>query len=127
MFLTLILQQAATNVPPITIEIILVCVITVGVFISFTSEMVPADVTALITIFTLMVLEPWTQISPTEGVSGFSNEATLTVLAMFILSAGMSQTGAIQKLDSKTYHIERSIDIVPSFVVEEVPVPYATD
>lgn len=100
MSFTLILQQGTTNVPPITLEIILVFVITVGVFISFATEIVPVDVTAIITMFTLMVLEPWTQISPTEGVSGFSNEATLTVLAMFILSAGMSQTGAIQKLGS---------------------------
>ncbi len=50
---------------------------------------------------TLMVLEPWTGISTTEGIAGFANEATITVLAMLILSAGVSQTGVVQLLGSR--------------------------
>ncbi|MFW5938555.1 MAG: SLC13 family permease, partial [Halanaeroarchaeum sp.] len=41
---------------------------------------------------------PWTGGTPTDGVSGFSNPATVTVLAMFILSEGIRQTGAVQIL-----------------------------
>jgi len=35
-------------------------------------------------------------VSPEEGISGFSSSATITVMAMFILSAGIARTGAIQ-------------------------------
>jgi di/tricarboxylate transporter len=34
-------------------------------------------------------------VTPREGISGFSNEAMITVAAMFILSAGLLRTGAI--------------------------------
>ncbi|MGB3559863.1 MAG: SLC13 family permease, partial [Geitlerinemataceae cyanobacterium] len=35
-------------------------------------------------------------VSPDEGIAGFGNSATITVMAMFILSAGITKTGAIQ-------------------------------
>ncbi len=34
-------------------------------------------------------------LSPREGISGFANEATITVAAMFVLSAGLVRTGAL--------------------------------
>ena len=34
-------------------------------------------------------------ISPAEGLSGFSNPATVTVAAMFVFNAGLSKTGAV--------------------------------
>ncbi|MFB6218320.1 MAG: SLC13 family permease, partial [Halobacteriaceae archaeon] len=33
-----------------------------------------------------------------EGISGFANPATVTVLAMFVLSAGVRRTGVVQRL-----------------------------
>jgi di/tricarboxylate transporter len=41
---------------------------------------------------------PVPMVSPEEGLSGFANAATLTVLAMFILSEGVQRTGIVQKL-----------------------------
>ena len=35
-------------------------------------------------------------VTPEEGIAGFGNTATVTVMAMFILSAGVAKTGAIQ-------------------------------
>jgi di/tricarboxylate transporter len=35
---------------------------------------------------TLMVFVPWTGVSPHEGVSGFANPATITILAMMIVA-----------------------------------------
>ena len=35
-------------------------------------------------------------VTPEEGIAGFGNTATITVMAMFILSAGITRTGAIQ-------------------------------
>ncbi len=69
--------------------------------VMFASERVPVDVTAIFIMVLLMVLGPWTEISPTEGISGFSNQATVTVLAMLILSAGVSKTGIVQRLGGR--------------------------
>lgn len=72
----------------------------------FVGEWIPADITALLVAATLMGLRPilvganlvkpdeW--ITPDEGVAGFGEGATITVLAMFILSAGITKTGVIQ-------------------------------
>jgi di/tricarboxylate transporter len=49
----------------------------------------------------LVLLGPWTQVSTTESLSGFSNKATIAVLAMLILSAGVSQTGLVQIIGRK--------------------------
>ncbi|MFD1512690.1 SLC13 family permease [Halomarina rubra] len=67
----------------------------------FATEALPIDVTALLVAVTLMVLEPLTGVTVTQGLSGFSNPATITVLAMLILSAGISKTGAVQILGRK--------------------------
>lgn len=44
------------------------------------------------------MMEPWTQISPSEALSGFASPATATVLAMFILSEGVRRTGVVRRL-----------------------------
>ena len=95
------LGQVGAGLPPVTTGMVVVIAITVLAFVLFASEVVPVDVTALIVMFALMVLGPWTQVSIEEGVSGFSNDATITVLAMFILSAGISRTGAVQRLGAR--------------------------
>ncbi|ELY69173.1 arsenite transport protein [Natrinema pellirubrum DSM 15624] len=50
---------------------------------------------------TLILFKPWTDIWPAEGISEFSSFATITVLAMLILSAGISQTGIVQIVGRK--------------------------
>ncbi|MFC4448607.1 SLC13 family permease [Halorussus aquaticus] len=67
----------------------------------FATEPVPIDITAIGIMVALMVLEPWTRVSPAEGVSGFASSATITVLAMFILSYGVQRTGVVQILGRK--------------------------
>ncbi len=66
--------------------------------ILFVTEWLPVDITALSVLVALAALEPWTQITPLEAVSGFSNPATITVLAMLILSEGIRRTGLVQIL-----------------------------
>lgn len=61
--------------------------------ILFISEWLPVDITALSIMVLLIVLG---LVTPEEGISGFSSSATITVMAMFILSAGIARTGAIQ-------------------------------
>ncbi|KST63329.1 SLC13 family permease [Mastigocoleus testarum] len=66
--------------------------IVVLTLICFVYEWLPVDMTALAVIVTLMALG---LVTPDEGISGFGNSATITVMAMFILSAGIARTGAI--------------------------------
>ncbi|MUW14345.1 sodium-coupled transporter [Halorubrum sp. CBA1125] len=67
----------------------------------FVAQPIPIDTTAIALMVALILLEPWTGVAPADGVSGFSNPATVTVLAMFVLSEGVRQTGAIQILTRK--------------------------
>jgi di/tricarboxylate transporter len=86
--------------PTVSVGALLVFLIILVALILFVTEPVPIDVTALGIMVTLMVLGPWTGISPSEGVSGFSNAATITILAMMILSEGVRRTGAIQRIQA---------------------------
>lgn len=81
------------------VGLVLVFLIILVALVLFVTEPVPIDVTALGILVTLIILGPWTGISPREGVSGFSNPATITILAMMILSEGVRRTGAIQRLE----------------------------
>ena len=74
-----------------TSEGILVLAILVGTIALFVSEKYPLDLVAMIGLGTLLLFG---LVTPEEGFSGFSNSATLTVAAMFILSAGLQKTGA---------------------------------
>ena len=47
------------------------------------------------------------QISPVEALSGFSNEATVTVAAMFALSLGIERSGALEPLTRQLMRIKR--------------------
>ncbi|HXG85372.1 MAG TPA: sodium:proton antiporter, partial [Pyrinomonadaceae bacterium] len=76
-------------------EIIFVfAVLLLAVFL-FVTEKLPVDLVALLVMALLLVSGI---ISPAEGLSGFSNSATITVGAMFILSAGLFKTGAVNFL-----------------------------
>ena len=74
-----------------TIEAIMVLAVLVGTVALFVSEKYPLDLVAMLGLGTLLALG---LITPQEGFSGFSNPATMTVAAMFILSAGLQKTGA---------------------------------
>jgi di/tricarboxylate transporter len=58
----------------------------------FASEKIRVDVVALITLALLVALGI---VTPEQALSGFSNEATVTVAAMFALSLGIERSGAL--------------------------------
>lgn len=62
-------------------------------FTAFIFEWLPVDITAITVAIVLMILG---LVTPDEGIAGFGNSATITVMAMFILSAGIARTGVIQ-------------------------------
>jgi di/tricarboxylate transporter len=74
-------------------KIILTLGVLVVALIAFVAEWLPVDITAISVAIVLMLLG---LVEPDEGIAGFSNSATITVMAMFILSAGITRTGAIQ-------------------------------
>ncbi|VEP13546.1 conserved membrane hypothetical protein [Hyella patelloides LEGE 07179] len=78
-------------------EILLTIAIVLLALMCFIGEWLPVDVTALALMVSLMTLG---LVTPEEGISGFSNSATMTVMAMFILSAGIARTGVIQVLSN---------------------------
>ena len=56
------------------------------------SQTLRYELTALLIIFALPAVGILT---PAEAISGFANEATITIAAMFVLSAGLAKTGAV--------------------------------
>ena len=94
----LLFAQAA---PAVTVDMLVVLGIIGLALVLFIVEIVPIDITAIGIMVAVMLLEPWTHISPADGIAGFSSTATITVLAMFILSEGVRRTGLIQLMGTK--------------------------
>lgn len=76
-------------------DAILTLLVLVGAVALFVTEKLPVDVVAMLVLASLLVLG---LVTPTEALSGFSSEATITVAAMFVLSAGLAHTGALASL-----------------------------
>ncbi len=64
----------------------------------FVTELIPNDVTAIGIVVALAALEPWTGVNARGAISGFANTATITIVAMYMLSAGINRTGLVQRL-----------------------------
>lgn len=69
--------------------------IVLGTIVLFASERVRIDVIAL---GVLVLLAACGLVTPAEALAGFSNEATVTVAAMFALSLGIERSGALEPL-----------------------------
>ncbi len=81
-----------------TFEIILVLAILFGAVACFATERLPVDLVALLVLSVLLASRVLT---PEQAVSGFSNTATVTVAAMFVLSAGLARTGVVSLLGQR--------------------------
>ncbi len=92
---------AATTVPPLSTEILLIFGLIFVALVLFVTEPLPIDIIAIAVLVSLVVLEPWTGVDATTGISGFASTATVTVLAMFILSEGVRQTGLVNIIGTK--------------------------
>jgi Na+/H+ antiporter NhaD/arsenite permease-like protein len=71
------------------------------VLILFIFEPLPIGITAILIPVVLVSLRRWTGVSTNEALSGFSNNATITVMAMFVLSKGIQNSGAMQFIGYK--------------------------
>jgi di/tricarboxylate transporter len=84
--------------PAFTVDMLVVLGLIAVVLVLFITEVIPIDMTALGVIVAVVLLEPWTGVGPTDGISGFASPATVTVLAMFILSEGVRRTGVLRRV-----------------------------
>ena len=85
------------------LDIFLVCLIILVALVLFISEKLRVDMIAILIMTTLMIIGVFRPgfLSVHEAISGFSNEATITIAAMFILSSGLVKTGAITVISHK--------------------------
>ncbi|RLM53346.1 SLC13 family permease [Halobellus sp. Atlit-31R] len=85
--------------PPFGVPGVFVVFALVGLaLVAFVTEVLPNDVTAIGIVAALVVLEPWTGVDARTAISGFANPATVTIIAMYMLSAGIQETGLIKRL-----------------------------
>lgn len=74
-------------------EAIITLVIIASAIFLFVTEWLSIDLVAMLILVSLVVSGV---ITPKEGVEGFSNNATITVAFMFVLSAALLKSGALQ-------------------------------
>ncbi len=85
-----------------TLEILLLVGIIVFAVAAFAFEWMPMDVVALTCLGLLLLFG---LVSPEEAISGFSNPAVITVLMMFVLSAGLIHSGLVTRLAYRISHL----------------------
>lgn len=86
----------------------------------FTTEKFPVDMTAMLIMIVLIVSN---LVTPEQGVSGFSNTATITVLCMFILSAGVEKTGIIQKIGNLIFGLVGDSEVLQLLMISIIIIP----
>ncbi len=78
-----------------TPDMLLTFLVLAGAVALFVSEKMPPEVVAMLTLAALLTLR---LVSTEEALSGFSSPATVTVAAMFVLSAGLQHSGSLNRL-----------------------------
>lgn len=85
--------------------IMLVLALMLFLITMFIIEPISIDLIALSVPVILVVLQPWTQVTPEQAISGFSSSATITIGAMFIISTGVERSGMVQVLGDRIMHM----------------------
>ncbi len=79
-------------------DTLLVLVILIFSILLFASDWIRIDIVSLMILLTLGITG---LVTPAEAFSGFSNPAVITVAAMFVISAGLTRTGALRPLTTR--------------------------
>lgn len=87
-----------------TPDMFIVIAVLLAALVLFVTERIGVDLTAVMVMAVLLLTGILT---PTEGLSGFSNAATVTVAAMFVISAALRGTGAVDALADFTSRMYR--------------------
>lgn len=78
-----------------TPDMLLTFLVLAGAVALFVSEKMPPEVVAMLSLAALLTLR---LVTTEEALSGFSSPATVTVAAMFVLSAGLQHSGSLNRL-----------------------------
>lgn len=130
--------QASSVGMDMTVEIAVVFGLIIVALALFASQRLPLDVVALAVLVVVIAIPfvlrgPWfdrrgidfAAAFPNvgEGLSGLSNPATVTVLAMFILSAGVQRTGLVHVVGQKLFTMVKTSEIRQLLVIALVVGP----
>lgn len=74
---------------------IITLIIIIVAIVLFATELLSIDLVAMLIMISLVLSGV---VTPEEGIAGFSNPATITVAFMFVLSAALLKTGALQSV-----------------------------
>lgn len=86
------------------LEAILTLLVLLLAIVLFAMEALRVDLVALLILATLLATGV---ISAEQGIAGFSNQATVTVAAMMVLSGGLARTGALAPVASALGRLAR--------------------
>ncbi|KAA0209924.1 SLC13 family permease [Ignavibacteria bacterium CHB1] len=81
-----------------TFEIAIVITVVIVAVILFATEKISVDIVAILVMCFLVISGI---LEPLEGLAGFSNEATITVASLFVVSAAMFKTGIVNIIGNK--------------------------
>ena len=81
--------------------IMIVFVIMIFLITLFIIEPISIDLIALSVPVLLVILRPWTGVTPEQAISGFSSSATITIGAMFVLSTGVERSGVVNVMGER--------------------------
>jgi di/tricarboxylate transporter len=84
--------------PTVTTGTLLVFGLIGVALVLFVTEWLPSDTTAIGVLVSLVVFEPYTGVPAADAIGGFASSATITIVAMYILSAGVQETGIVDRL-----------------------------
>ncbi|PKP46071.1 MAG: SLC13 family permease [Bacteroidetes bacterium HGW-Bacteroidetes-12] len=88
-----------------SVDAIITIIVILGAIVLFATEIISIDLVALL-VMTILIL--FGVVTPQQGIEGFSNKATVTVAFMFVLSAALLKTGALQFLTYRLSNLFRT-------------------
>lgn len=95
-------------------DLAIVLLLTAAVIYALSTERLAVDLAA---IFVAIVLIVTRILTPEQGLSGLGHPATVTVAAMFVLSAGLSKTGALNSATQLLSRIGRRYPLLAALLL----------
>jgi di/tricarboxylate transporter len=86
------------------LQLLLTFLVLAGALYLFVSEKLPVDLVAMLVLASVLVFG---LVTPAQALSGFASEATVTVAAMFVLSAGIARSGILNGAGDMLARIKR--------------------
>lgn len=86
---------------PIDPGMAVLSIIVLAALVFFYTEITRIDVTAIGLLVALVVFGRWTGVTAEDALAGFASKATITIIAFFIMSEGIRETGLVQRISEK--------------------------